>query len=635
MQVELELLAPARNKEIGIAAIDCGADAVYMAGPAFGARANAGNGVEDIEAACRHAHKFGARVYVTVNTILYDNELQEAFSLMEQCREAGCDAFIIQDMAIPAHFSGRKDFPPLFASTQCAIRTPEQARWLESMGLRRLILERELSLEEIRAIRKAVSADLEFFVHGALCVCYSGNCYLSEHLAGRSANRGECIQACRSRYDLTDSTGRIIVKDKALLSLKDLSLIDRLEDLADAGITSFKIEGRLKNISYVRNTVKAYSEALDRMISSHKGFRRQSFGKVSGGFIPDLDKTFNRGYTELALDWGGGNKISDRNWNSMDNATAIGERIGKAESVARKGDSMQVRIAGKTPLHNGDGLCFIGTSGVTGFRADVCQGNLVTAKYTEGLRKGTEIYRNHDTVFEKEIENNCPPRLLKVKTSIMITGSPRGSTKENGKYAITSTAMCENGQTATTVLEEEYGKAANRSLVEENFRKQICKTSGIYSFILENLACAGDMPFVPASSINSIRRALAEKLSLETARTPEYQDRGLSIREPAYPENSQEYAAGMEYKANCSNAVAAGIYGKAWGHSPEPAYEITHRDGAELMRTRYCIKRELGICPKYGGKLPPGITGPLFLTNNGRRLRLSFDCTRCEMIVTS
>ena len=628
----LELLAPARNKEIGIAAIDCGADAVYVAGPDFGARKDAGNSFEDIKELCSYAHGFGARVFVTYNTIAEDDELPELKAQMLRSQQAGADAFIIRDGRICA-WDGIT--VPLHASTQCAIRDLGRARLFEALGCGRIVLERQLPLETIREICDGVGCEVEVFVHGALCVCYSGDCRLSQYLDGRSADRGECIQACRSRYDLTDSTGRIIVKDKALLSLKDLSLIDRLEDLADAGITSFKIEGRLKNISYVKNTVKAYSEALDRMISSHEGFRRQSFGKVSGGFIPDIDKTFNRGYTELALDWGRGNKMSDRNWNSMDNATAIGERIGKAESVARKGDSMQVRIAGRTPLHNGDGLCFIGASGVTGFRADVCHGNLVTAKYTEGLRKGTEIYRNYDTVFEKEIENNCPPRLLKVKTSIRITGGPREGTEENGKYAITATALCENGQTAVTVLEGEYGKAANSSLVEENFRKQIRKTSGNYSFSLENLACAGDMPFVPASSINSIRRALAEKLSLETARTPEGQSRGLSIQAPAYPESAPKYAAGMEYKANCSNAVAAGIYGKAWGHRPEPAYEITHRDGAELMRTRYCIKRELGICPKHGGKLPSDITGDLFLTNNGRRLRLSFDCTRCEMIVTS
>ena len=253
---QLELLAPARDLQIGIAAIDCGADAVYIAGPRFGARQAAGNGIEDIKALCDYAHKFGARIFVTLNTILYDDELEDAWEQMEAVRKAGADALIVQDMAIAAMAQERGYSIPLHASTQCAIRTPEQAAFLEKVGFTRLVLERELSLEQIKAIRAAVSCELEFFVHGALCVCYSGQCYLSEHIAGRSANRGACIQACRSRYDLTDGSGKVLVKDKALLSLKDYNLRRRMEELADAGICSFKIEGRLKNASYVRNVVR-------------------------------------------------------------------------------------------------------------------------------------------------------------------------------------------------------------------------------------------------------------------------------------------------------------------------------------------------------------------------------------------
>ena len=663
MQSALELLAPARNKEIGIAAIDCGADAVYMAGSAFGARSNAGNNVEDIADVCTYARLFGAKVYVTVNTILYDTETDEAFRMMEQCREAGCDAFIIQDMAIPAHFRGRKDFPPFFASTQCAIRTPAQAEWLESLGMERLILERELTLEQVREIRKAVSADLEFFVHGALCVCYSGNCYLSEYLSDRSANRGECIQACRSRYDLADNKGNILLKDKALLSLKDLSLINRIDDLIDAGISSFKIEGRLKNSSYVKNTVKAYSMALDRAIRSHPGFHRQSFGKTDGGFAPDLDKTFNRGYTELALDGAGGN------WSSMDNATAIGEKIGKAESItAGKGGTMKLLMNDCSGvLHNGDGLCFIGPGGVTGFRADVCQGRLVTAKYTEGVGKGTEIYRNYDIQFEKELENNCPKRLLDVKTRINIrhaakagnlTGTDTGGTgysleeNRNAKesYEIEAVASCENGKKVTIAEKGNFDAAENRPRMEENFARQMNRTTGVYSFSLESVSCDGTLPFLPASAINALRRSLADRLDREPLPPIDggkvTQNDGTAQRQgnDRIPELEDKTASGQTsewqlcrtegYKLNCSNSIAAGVYKEYYGTVPEKAYELTHRKGAELMRSRYCIKRELGLCPRFGGKPAPGMSEPLFLVNNGRRLRLIFDCARCEMVVT-
>ena len=299
---QLELLAPARDIQIGIAAIDCGADAVYIAGPQFGARQAAGNEIEEIRSLCEYAHRFGARIFVALNTILYDDELEAAYKQMLAVQEAGADALIIQDLAILKMAQNgigslKEDFRiPLHASTQCAIRTPEHAAFLEGLGFSRLILERELSLDEIKAIRNAVTCELEFFVHGALCVCYSGQCYLSEKIAGRSANRGACIQACRSRYDLVDADGNILVKDKALLSLKDYNLKNRIEELADAGITSFKIEGRLKNASYVRNVVRDYSIALDELVQKRPDeYERGSFGQVSGGFTPDTSKTFNRG----------------------------------------------------------------------------------------------------------------------------------------------------------------------------------------------------------------------------------------------------------------------------------------------------------------------------------------------------
>ena len=292
--IALELLAPARTAQIGIAAIDCGADAVYIAGPAFGARQAAGNSVEDIRELCTYAHRFGVRIYATVNTLLEREEIPQARALVRQLEEAGVDALIVQDPAV----LGMSSTLVMHASTQCAIRTPQKAQGLENLGFGRLVLERELSLDQIRAISRSVNTEIEFFVHGALCVCYSGQCYLSEYLTGRSANRGACAQPCRNLYDLQDASGKVLVRNKALLSLKDYQLIHRLEDLAEAGVSSFKIEGRLKNESYVRNVVKAYSEALDALIRKHPDrYRRSSFGQVRGGFTPNLQKTFNRGYT--------------------------------------------------------------------------------------------------------------------------------------------------------------------------------------------------------------------------------------------------------------------------------------------------------------------------------------------------
>ena len=345
----LELLAPARTADIGVAAIDCGADAVYIAGPAFGARQAAGNPVEDIRRLCDYAHRFGARIYVTFNTLVYEEEIPQAQRLLQELQEAGVDALIVQDAAVTRL---APEGMILHASTQCAIRTPEKARFTESLGYGRLVLERELSLAQIRAVREAVDAELECFVHGALCVCYSGQCYLSEHLSGRSANRGACIQACRSLYDLEDAEGRVLARNKALLSLKDFNLIRRLEDLADAGADSFKIEGRLKSVSasYVRNVVRAYSDALDALVRRHPDkYRRASFGTLRGGFAPDLRKTFNRDYTELFLDGARGE------WAAMDAPKSMGEYIGTVCRLRPGVVTVQPADPGLA-LHNGDGF---------------------------------------------------------------------------------------------------------------------------------------------------------------------------------------------------------------------------------------------------------------------------------------
>lgn len=603
--LQLELLAPARDLSIGIAAIDCGADAVYIAGPAFGARQAAGNPVEEVRRLCAHAHRFGVRVFVTFNTILYEEELDEARQLFRSLEEAGADAFIVQDLAV-LDFGARV---PLHASTQCAIRTPEQARFYESQGFARLVLERELSLQEVAAIREAVSCELEFFVHGALCVCYSGNCYLSEYLAGRSANRGACVQACRSLYDLSDASGKVLLRDKALLSLRDYNLVDRLEDLAEGGIVSFKIEGRLKNLSYVCNVVRAYSRALDALVAAHPDrWRRASFGTVRGGFEPDLSKTFNRGYTQLYLDGRRGP------WAAMDTPKGMGERIGEVASVrplnARE-CVVTVRPRSRDlKLSSGDGFAVVGRDGITGFRGDVCEGLQIRCKQVSGLQLGAVLYRNLDVAFEKAIQANRPERLMDVRLTLV------PAVAEGIPSAAVLVAETEDGRRASVPLPD--GEPAdNQERMAALLQTQLSKKTGIYQFRFSPQNTPS-LPLLPAARLNALRRDLAEALDQDPCRQRPLPEGRKTETGPG--------CAPYTYKANVSNSLAAVRYGGAG----EPAYEQTHRTDAELMRTRYCVRYELGLCPRHHGS---GTNAPLFLTNQGRRLQLTFDCARCEMTV--
>ncbi len=607
----LELLAPARNADIGIAAIDCGADAVYMAGEEFGARKDAGNSMEDVARLCGYAHRFGARIFLTVNTILFDSELERAHRLMLEAQEAGVDAFIVQDAAVTQWDDIKV---PLHASTQCAIRTPEDARFQESLGYSRLVVERETSLETLKSIRKAVDCELEFFVHGALCVCYSGQCYLSEHLAGRSANRGACVQACRSLYDLVDASGRVLVRNKALLSLKDYRLLDRLGDLAEAGVCSFKIEGRLKNASYVKNVVREYSMALDALVAAQpEHWRRASFGRVSGGFTPATDRTFNRGYTELWLDGRRGR------WSSMDAPKSMGEFVGTVRSVRteRGGCSIVLSPADGVRLGNGDGFAFAGKGGIVGFRGDVCEGNTIRCKPVEGLRSGLKLYRNINSAFERELERNMPRREIGVALEVSISG----------KYNIDITATSEDGRQVSCPFKSDLDTAENRERQEAMIREQLSKRSGHYLFSVEKLEIqtpGGSLPLLSASLLNSIRRLVASDLdALPCGRLPMAagrKDTSVKVGDTA-----------LSYKYNVSNAAARALYETRGAETIEPAYELAHRKDAELMRTRYCVRYELGMCPVHQGAKE---SRPLFLLNNGRRLALHFDCAKCEMTVT-
>ncbi len=685
----LELLTPARNGDIGIAAIDCGADAVYIAGPAFGARQAAGNSMEDIRRLTEYAHRFGARIFLTLNTILFDNELAEAERLLAEAKDAGVDAIIAQDLAV-----WELTDLPVHASTQCAIRTPEKARLYEGIGASRLVLEREMSLDQIRAIRSSVNCELEFFVHGALCVCYSGQCYMSERIAGRSANRGECIQACRSLYDLVDEDGNVLVRNKALLSLKDYNLKDRLQDLADAGICSLKIEGRLKNISYVRNVVRAYSLALDELVAANPGkYRRVSFGRSEGGFTPDLAKTFNRGYTQLFLD----GKRSG-NWSSMDAPKSIGEEVGTVVSIApmRQNYSngkrlseeyVTITVRTKNPddrLQNGDGFSFLskGRGEIVGFRGDVCQGNRITCRNVTGLYPGAKLYRNLSNAFEKELESNLPVRTIPVSVDISaivvpVTSTSPGTEEDRSPslpkrlseptYSLKINAVSQDGRSVKLEREAGHNAAENPERMRGMFATQISKATGIYSFTLRSLEVEtpdGSLPFLPTSALNAIRRDLAAALEEMPCRAIPLLVNQASSRtgNAEYPvlepdvlsqvQDIQETTSNgphLSYKANIANHIVRKIYMSLGASRTDDAFEISHRPDAELMRTKYCIRYELGLCPVHqagrqhgranhtSGMVNPPIPSSrktnLYLTNNGKRYHLAFDCANCEMVV--
>ncbi|MBQ9185714.1 MAG: U32 family peptidase [Bacteroidales bacterium] len=611
----LELLAPARNLEIGIAAIDCGADAVYIAGPSHGARKDAANSIEDIRALCDYAHKYGVRIFATVNTIVFEEELQACYELMLALQDAGVDALIVQDPALLVlacggpDGKGRKVTIPLHASTQCAIRTPEKAAALENAGFSRLVLERQLSLDRIRKIRSATSGEIEFFVHGALCVSYSGECYLSEKLAGRSANRGACIQACRARYNLADAAGKLLVKDRPLLSLKDYNLINRLGDLADAGVCSFKIEGRLKNLSYVKNVVSAYSQALDRLIAGAPDkYCRASAGRSMAGFLPQLEKTFNRGYTELFIDGKRGA------WAGTDAPKSMGEKLGRVISVASMpGGRAKVTVDTKAQLSNGDGFAFAGKNAICGVRGDVCQGNTIICKMVRGLAPGVVLYRNLSASFEKEISGAPSKRVIDVSVSVDV------SMPSAGVYLIELKATSADGRSVTVEKSFNADAALQRARMAEMITGQLSKSSGHYVFTASLAPAAAEeaLPHLSAALLNGLRRDLAAALdALPCQAAP--------LRNIPLAENIRLVGSG--YKANIANSLSSDIY-----KAPISAYELEHPRGAELMRSKYCIRHELGLCPKHAhGK---NTSGSLYLTGNGAPLELRFNCAACEMSV--
>lgn len=604
----LELLAPAKNLETALIALNSGADAVYMGAPKFGARSAAGNPIEDIERACRHAHFFNSRVYVTLNTVLFDHELEEARQLIRQIYEAGADALIIQDMGIL-----EMDLPPipLYASTQCDNRTPEGVKFLEKAGFQRVILARELTLEEIRAIRAETSVELESFVHGALCVSYSGRCYMSYAAGGRSANRGECAQPCRMKYTLSDPEGKAVGSPRHWLCLKDLNRSESLEELADAGITSFKIEGRLKDKYYVRNIVSLYRRKLDA-IQEERKLPKASSGKIFSNFVPKASRSFNRGFTNYFLHG------PDTPMASLYTQKSIGEPIGRVGKIF--GASFEIEPFENdeaSSLHTGDGICYIGPDGeLAGGFVEGVEGNRITPKDVRFLRPGMEIFRNQDRLFEKTLEQEASERRIGLTIRLAET--------EPGKWMVE--ARDSDGNTAETVLDHTPEPSKNETAQRATLEKQFGRLGETF-FYLENFTLEGPfVPFLPASEINQLRRSLSETLENKRNAAPRKNTRTIVKTSHPYPLDR------LSYQHNVTNALAARFYERHGVLEIEPGMETgASTEGKPLMTTRFCILQEIGRCIRENGGKP----GTYILKDRDKRFQVRFLCGKCGMEIKS
>ena len=600
----IELLAPAKNLECGIEAIKHGADAVYIGAGRFGARQAAGNSVDDIAQLTRFAHFYGAKVYVTVNTILKDSELSDAEKLIWQLYEAGADALLVQDMAVL-----RMKLPPiaLHASTQCDVRSADKVRFLADCGFTRVVLARELSLAEISDIHKACpDVELECFVHGALCVSYSGQCYASQYCFGRSANRGECAQFCRLKFDLEDAGDNVIIKGKHLLSLRDMNRMAYLEELMDAGVCSFKIEGRLKEVSYVKNVSAAYSQAIEKVLMRRSEFVRASSGRSVPHFTPDVSRSFNRGFTDYFL-----HGRTDDIY-SFGTPKSIGEKMGPVKEVGRG----WIKVSGFKAFHNGDGLCFFNRAGeLEGYRVNRVEGNRVFL-FLEGadmpsLAVGTELYRNYDLEFEKVLSKESATR--KIGVDILFEEIADG-------YKVTFTD--EDGFKAET--EVEWKKEDARTPQQDNIRMQLGKM-GNTGFEVQNVEIKLDGErFIPSSLLSDMRRqatAVLEKTRLDAYVRPSV---GASAN-PVYPVSQ------LTYLGNVMNAQARTFYQDHGVKNIDDAFEKNTPDSAVIMFCRHCIKNAMGLCTKNPGQ-DMKVQEPLYLVSqDGRRFRLRFDCSKCQM----
>jgi len=598
---QIELLAPAKNLESAIAAIKCGADAVYIAAERFGARSAAGNSMEDIEQLINFAHKYRAKIYITINTIFKDKEIPYAYNLIKKLCQIGADAIIIQDMGLL-----ELDLPPipLFASTQANNTTPEKVKFLEEVGFQRVILARELSLEKIKEIKTKTKVDLEFFVHGALCVCYSGQCYMSYAIGGRSGNRGECAQPCRKKYTLADFENKIIAEDKYLLSLKDLNLSNHLENLINVGISSFKIEGRLKDISYIKNIVSYYRQKLD-IILDNNGLAKSSSGKSLINFSPNPNKTFNRGYSEYFIN-GTASKIA-----SIKTPKSIGEEIGKVNFVQK--DSFS--ISGDTKLNNADGICFFDKDmELQGTIINKVMGNNVFPDDMKGIQENTFIYRNLDHEFLKTLKNSKIERKIGVNLYL---------SQENDELIFV--AIDEDGIKAQINLKNSFELAQNKEKALETLEKQFLKLgeTDFYANSVEiNLK---EAYFIPVKDINEIRRQLIQKLEEEKLKL--YPPQIIKIEKNDFPYPDKK----LDSTGNVLNKYAEEFYKRHGVKEIEPAAESgINMRGKNVMKTKYCLKHQLNLCPKQ--TKTKEFAEPFYLyEENNQKYELKFDCANCEM----
>lgn len=607
----LELLAPARNADIAREAILHGADAVYIGAPSHGARSKAGNSIDDIRRIVDFATPYGVKVYVTVNTIIYDNELADVEKMIWELYAAGVDALIVQDMAIT-----EMRLPPLelHASTQCDTRDAAKARWLQDIGMSQIVIARECDLEAIREICRTVEVPVEAFVHGALCVSYSGDCRASRVLTGRSANRGNCAQICRLPYTLTDGKGKII-GTKHYLSLRDMNRIAYLGEMADAGISSFKIEGRLKDASYVKEVTLAYRNALDRLLDANpQRYRRASRGEVIASFTPDIAKSFNRGYTDYFLTAGSSNKIAGAySMASLDSPKAMGEYVGKVMRSDEKG----IEASLLTRLVNGDGLSYVTPEGQTGgFRANRASGRLIVPPEKIILPAGTALYRSFDKEREDMLAHITSRRVIPVDLSIERRGSMIALSGEiEGMRPVTVTAMlpvqCANNDP------------------REHRRRQLSKWGDTVFTVRKYDDRIGD-EFIPASQLSEMRRNLNAAMMATLAAT---RATGRRTPTPALPPLPPQ-GLSLTHRDNVANSLAEKFYRRCGVTDIQPAIELmkpTSEEPLILMETRYCLRRQLGACLKEGGDAV--YAEPLTLTGQGFECRLSFDCKNCMMKV--
>ncbi|MCX7882960.1 MAG: U32 family peptidase [Brevinematales bacterium] len=616
---KLELLAPAKDLETAKAAINAGADALYIGGPGFSARSQAHNSLEDISQCVEYAHTFSARVYITLNTLLFDEELKTVEKLIHELYRRGIDALIIQDMGILA-----MDLPPLplFASTQCHITTPEKARFLEQLGFERIILERSLSLDEIRAIRQATTVALEAFVHGSICISYSGQCYLSYALGGRSGNRGECAQPCRLSYQLLDRYHNPLGHPRYWLSPKDLCLHDNLEDLIEAGITSFKIEGRLKDPTYVTNVVSAYREKLDALIAK-KGYERASLGDISRSFTPHLSKSFNRGMTPY---WLHGRKKQDHSVLSLFTQKSIGEYVG----IVTFANHRFFLLDREHTLAPGDGICYFDKrKTLQGTRINTVKEGKIFPEVASFIRKGYHIYRNHDEVFTRSLSNHPPERTIPI--ALRVEEIPEGIRL----YATDPTGI----SVSSEIPLSKKIFAENPSQAEETLRRQLSRL-GNTPYRAASIEIQWKVPlFFPVGHLNQWRRDLIEKL--HQTRLSHYQ-RCLSTHHLPETLSCPYLPPFLDYRLNVLNHKALEVYKHFGIHPSQKAAE----SGASLiekpvMTTKTCLKLELGLCEKHPRYHDDPLEFPLttrplepfYLSTQYTLLRLEFDCVNCEMQV--